>query len=63
MNESPDTTNDSSMTEKSMAQQLWNRYSIASDYNRKFVDAKIPDEIAGKKLANKYRTMERVVEE
>ena len=61
MKDSPDTTNDSSMTEKSMEQQLWNRYSIASDNDRKFVDAKILDEIAEKGLANKYRTVQRPV--
>ena len=51
------------MTEKSMDQQFWNRYSIASDNDRKFVDAKILDKIAGKELANKYRTMKRLVSE
>ena len=44
------------MTEKSMDQQLWNRCSIASDNDRKFVDAKITDEIAGKELANSEKT-------
>ena len=43
------------MTEKSMDQQLWKRYSIASDNDRKFVDAKILDEIAEKELANKFQ--------
>ena len=43
--------------------QLWNRYSIASNNYRKFVDAKILDEIAGKELANKYRTVKRLVSE
>ena len=56
-------TNDSSMTEKSMNQKLWNHYSIASDKDRKFVDAKILDEIAGKELASKYRTVKRLVSE
>ena len=46
-----------------MDQQFWNRYSIASDNDRKFVDAKILDKIAGKELANKYRTMKRLVSE
>ena len=44
LNDSPDTKNDSSMTEKSMDQQMWNCCSIASDNDRKFVDAKILDE-------------------
>ena len=51
------------MTEKSIDQQLWNRYSIASNNYRKFEDAKILDEIAGKELANKYRTVKRLVSE
>ena len=55
--------NDSSMTKKSMKQQLWIRYSIASDEDRKFVHAKIIVEIAGKESANKYRTEQRVVSE
>ena len=63
MIDSPDTKNDSSMTEKSMDQQLWNRYSIASDSDQKFVDAKSLNEIAGKELANKYRTVKRLVSE
>ena len=63
MKDSPGMTNDSLMTEKSMDQQLWNHYSIASDKNRKFVDAKIFDEIAGKELASKYRTVKRLVSE
>ena len=63
MNDSPDMTNVSSMTEKSIDQQLWNHYSIASDKDRKFVDAKILDEIAGKELASKYRTVKRLVSE
>ena len=63
MNDSLDTKNHSSMTEKSMDQQLWNRYSIALENNRKFVDAKILDELAGKDLANKYRTMKRLLSE
>ena len=63
MNDSPDTTNDSSMTEKSIDQQLWNRYSIASDHDRKFIDAKTPDEIAVKEMANKYRTVKRLLSE
>ena len=46
------------MTKKSIEQQLSNRYSITSDIDRKFVKAKILDEIAGKKLANKYRTVQ-----
>ena len=57
MNDWPDTTNDSSMTKKSIEQQLWNRYSIASDKDGNFVEAKILDEIAGNKLANKYQTL------
>ena len=49
MDDSPDTTNDSSMAEKSLEHQLrWNCYSMASVYDRKFVDATILDEIAGK---------------
>ena len=65
MNDSPDTKNDFSMTEKSMDQQLWNRYSIATVYDRKFVDGKILDEITGneKELANKYQTVKRLVSE
>ena len=63
MNDSLDTTNDSSVTEKSMEQQLWYRFSIASDNDRKFVDAKTLGEIAGKELANKYRTVQRLVSE
>ena len=65
MNDSPDTKNDFSMTEKSMDQQLWNRYSISTAYDRKFVDGKILDEIAGKEkeLANKYQTVKRLVSE
>ena len=65
MNDSPDTKNDSSMTEKSMDHKLWNRYSIASVYDRKFVDGKILDEIAGKEkeLANKYQTVKGLVSE
>ena len=63
MNDSPDTKNDCSMTAKSMDQQLWNRYSIASDNDRNFVDAKNLDEIAGKELAKKYRTVKRLVSE
>ena len=51
------------MTEKSMDQQLWNRYSIASDNDRKIVDAEIFDEIAGKEIANKNRTVKRLVSE
>ena len=51
------------MTEKSMNQPMWNRSSIASDNDRKFVDAKILDEIARKELANKYRTVKRLVSE
>ena len=61
MNGSPDTKNDSSMIEKSMNQPLWNRYSMASDNGRKFVDTKILDEIAGKELANKYRSVKKLV--
>ena len=61
MNDSPDTKSHSS--EKSMDQQLWNRFSIASDNDRKFVDAKILHEIAGKELANKYRTVKKLVSE
>ena len=61
MNDSPDTLKDSSMIEKSIEQQLWNRYSIASDNDRKFVYEKTLDKIAGKKLANKYRTAQRLV--
>ena len=49
------------MTEKSLDQQLWNRYSIASDNDRKFVDVKILDGIARKELAKKYRTVKRLV--
>ena len=64
MLDSPDTTNDFSMTEKNLEQQeLWNRYSIASDNDRKFVDAKVFEEIAGKELANKYRTLQRLISE
>ena len=63
MNDSPDTKNHSSMTEKSMNQQLWNRYSIASDNAQNFVYAKTLDEIAGKELANKSRTVKRLVSE
>ena len=63
MNDSPDTTNDSSIIEKSMIQQLWNRCSIASGNARKFVDAIILDKITGKELANKYRTVKRLVSE
>ena len=55
--------NHSSMTEKIMDQQLWNLYSIASDNDRKFIDAKSLDEIAGNELANKYRTVKRLVSE
>ena len=46
-----------------MDQQLWSRYSIASDNDRNFVDAKILDEIAGKELANKNRTVKILVSE
>ena len=46
-----------------MDQQLWNRFSIASDDDRNFVDVKILDEIAGKELAKKYRTVKRLVSE
>ena len=42
MEDPPYTTNDSTMTEKSMDQQLWNRYWIASEKDRNFVDAKNP---------------------
>ena len=63
MNDSSDTKNHSSMTEKIMDQQLWNLYSIASDNDRKFIDAKSLDEIAGNELANKYRTVKRLVSE
>ena len=52
------------MTEKNLEQQeLWNRYSIASDKDRKFVDAKVFEEIAGKELANKHRTVQRLISE
>ena len=44
-----------------MNQQLWNRYSIASDNARNFVYAKTLDEKAGKELANKNRTVKRLV--
>ena len=62
-NDSPDTLNDSSMTERSMDQQLWSRFSIASDNDRKFVDAKKLDKIAGKELANKNRRVKILVSE
>ena len=45
-----------------MEKQLWNRSLIASD-DRKFVDAKIFDETAGKELVNKYRMVQRLVSE
>ena len=43
-----------------MEHQLWNRYWIASD-DRNFVEAKILDKIAGKKLIIKYGTELRLV--
>ena len=63
MNDSPDTKNHSSMTEKNIDQPLWNRYSIESDNDRTFLDAKILNEIAGKELATKNRTVKRSVSE
>ena len=36
---------------------------VASDNDRKFEDAKNLDKIAGKELANKYRTVKRLVSE
>ena len=51
------------MTEKSRKQELLNRYSIASDNDRKVVEAKLLDEIAKKGLANAYRTVQRLVSE
>ena len=46
-----------------MDQQLGNLHSIDSDIDRKFVDTSILDEIAGKEMANKYRTVKRLVSE
>ena len=46
-----------------MDQQLWSRFSIASENDRKFVDAKKLDKIAGKELANKNRRVKILVSE
>ena len=46
-----------------MTQKLLNRYSVASNNDRKFVGAKILDEIAEKELTNNERTVQRLVSE
>ena len=61
--DSPEMTNDCSMFKKSMEKQSWNCSSIASEYDQKFVDAKILEKIEGKELANNYRTVQRLVSE
>ena len=42
---------------------LWNRHLISRDNSRQFVDCKLLDEVAGKELLNKFRTMELIVSE
>ena len=46
-----------------MTQKLLNRYSTASNNDRKFVGVKILDEIAEKELTNNERTVRRHVSE